>query len=148
MEITKVFRCLVAALLGLFALSIALSFFEPDLPDALNAYLEGDGASPVVSIFISGPLSLQILLVTLALTFLIAFIASCIGLLIFRRWARAMFIGVAVAGFAFIFWMGVTFTTPVLTAVNTLINMINGAILVMLLFDPIKAKFARPSAPA
>lgn len=144
---TKVFRGLVASSLGLFALSIGISFLEPDFPDAVNEYLDGDGAGPLLSGLFSGPLSLQILLGALVLGFLAAYLASCVGLLLFRRWARATFIGVAVAGIVVIPWEGVSLTTPLMSLVETLFSMIDGAILVMLLFDPIKAKFAKSSSP-
>ncbi|HEU5138272.1 MAG TPA: hypothetical protein VFU13_24210 [Steroidobacteraceae bacterium] len=145
MEITKVFRGLVAGSLALFAISIFISFVEPPVPDEVNAYLEGEGASPLFSIFESGPLSLQILLGALMAGFLIAYLASCIGLLMFQRWARATFIGVAVVGIVVLPWEGVTFTTPLTSTIETLFSMIDGALLAMLLFDPIKSKFAKPA---
>jgi hypothetical protein len=145
---TKVFRGLVAGSLVLFVVVIAIGIFEPELPDEVNAYLEGEGAGPVFSALESGSVSLQILGVALMVGFLVAYVASCIGLLMFRRWARATFIGVAVVGLAATPWLGASLYTPLTSTVETLFNMIDGAILVTLLFDPIKAKFADRTARA
>lgn len=148
MEITKVFRGLVVSSLVLFVVSACVGLLEPEYPEAVNAYLEGDGASPLFRDLDSRPTSYLIVLVVSALAFLIAFLASNIGLLMFKRWARTTFIVVTLAAFAFIPVQGVSFTTPLMSALNWLYAMIDGAILAMLLFDPIKAKFAKPSAPA
>jgi hypothetical protein len=148
MDIPKIFRGLVAGSLALFALSLIIGFFEPAFPDEVNAYLEADGASPLFHLLDSGPLGLQILVWALVLGFLVAYLASCVGMLMFRRWARATFIAVAVVGIIILPFEGASFGTPLQSTVDTLFSMIDGALLVMLLFDPIKARFDNPSAAA
>lgn len=143
MEITKIFRGLVAASLVLFALGTVTSFLEPEFPDAVNAYVEGEAAGPLFGNLDSRPTSHLIVVVASAVAFLIAYLASCIGLLMFKRWARPLFIGVAVVGIVVLPFEGVTLTSPLLSTVETLFSMVDGALLVMLLFDPIKAKFAK-----
>jgi hypothetical protein len=144
MEITKIFRILVWSYLALFAVSIAAAFFEPDLPEPVSEYLDGDGAGPFMSALYSGTLGMQIALGALFLGFLVACIASLFGLLEYRRWARAIFIATNLLGFALIPSMGASLSTPLQSGIDTLLCMLDGAILVMLLVDPIKAKFAKP----
>ena len=78
MDTTKVFRFLVLGSLALIVLTAVAAFFEPELPEAVAAYMDGEGAGPLYQNFESGPLSMQIALGALLLGFLAAHVAACI----------------------------------------------------------------------
>ncbi len=142
METTKVFRFLVLGSLALVIFTAVAAFYEPALPEAVTAYLDGEGAGPLYRNLDTGPLSTQIALGALLVGLLAAHVASCIGMLMFRSWARVTFIGTIVVGLALIPPGGSMLLGPLQSALDALFNMVDGAILVMLLVDPIKAKFA------
>ncbi len=89
-----------------------------------------------------------VFIVVAFVVYLIAYLASLIGLLRFRSWARWLFI--IVIGLTLIFTIsgGTTLSKPLESLVYTAGNMVDGAILTLLFIEPIRARFRdEPIAP-
>jgi hypothetical protein len=142
MDSIKLFRALVQASLALLAVSIAISFFGDELPEEVTAYLDGEAAGPLSSALLSERAGVQIAVGALMMAYLVAWIASMLGLLGFRPWARTGFIALTVAGFPLLLVAGSSLMSPLEGTLEALLNTCSGAILALLFTEPVRSAFA------
>ena len=95
MAAITIFRGLIITALALFAAQVAtgvMAYFGPEVPAAVQTYLDTKNAGTLSNVFSEANLGTQIAVGILMLLYLVAFIAALVGLLGFRRWARWLFI--------------------------------------------------------
>ena len=137
MDTVRVFRRLVTAELFLLVLYIAYSFFEPDLPVAIQTWLENEGAGPLLSwLHAQEFASASIVGLAVIVGFLLLYVASLVGLLALRGWARTAYLLLTLLGVVLTPFVGYTVLPPVAALLDTLAHLLNGAVAAMLLFIP------------
>ncbi len=151
MAAVTIFRGLVLAAFAVLLANIAsgfMAYFGPVLPVEVQNYLDSQNVGTMANVFSEANWGTQVAVGIAFVVYLIAYLASLIGLLRFRGWARWLFI--IVIGLTLIFTIsgGTTISTPIESLVFTAGNMVDGAILTLLFIEPIRAKFRdEPIAP-
>jgi hypothetical protein len=151
MAAVTIFRGLVLAAFAVLLANIAsgfMAYFGPALPTEVQAYLDSRNVGTMANVFSEANWGTQVAVGIAFVAYLIAYLASLIGLLRFRGWARWLFI--IVIGLTLIFTIsgGTTISTPIESLVFMAGNMVDGAILTLLFIEPIRAKFRdEPIAP-
>ena len=142
-----IFRGLVIAALILLAITLIATWTEPDVPEAVAAYLDSQNVSSLGAVLAHGNLGAQILVGAVIFGYLVAYVVSLVGVLAFQRWARVLFIMLMPLSLVLQAALGTTLDRPIDTF-NTAAAMIDGALLVLLFVEPVRARFrGTPPAP-
>jgi hypothetical protein len=143
MDSIKLFRALIIAMLVCFIATILAVIFGPAPPDEITAWFDENGGGLLAPLFMPESWGPMISLFAVCLALLIVWIASLIGMWKFRSWSPKAYIAVTVFGLVLLPLGGQTWTTPLESTFNALMLMCEGAVLVLLFVDPIRAEFAR-----
>ena len=129
------FRCLVVCSLLLILAAAVVDWVFPSLiSESLTTAIENE---PVPSFLENHPfISLAFLL-----PWLVAFLASTIGLLFFRRWARAVAFYSTLAGFGLYPFFGPELSSALASALTDASSMLWGAILALAYYSPLNERF-------
>jgi hypothetical protein len=148
MNSIKIFRLLIVAelLLGIASPLLAFTDTEP-LPPELDAYLEGPGAGVVMRLMQSDSNTVMYAAAVLLVGFFMAYLASLIGLLLLKRWARLVYIATFFIGLVLWPLMGASISTPAADVVEYLLNTCSGAILALLFIGPVRERFMQRLDP-
>jgi hypothetical protein len=136
----------------LFVADLALGLIDPALPEPVAAYLD-ENMGPLFAALDTGAIGLKLSVGALLFAYLAAWITALVGLLKFRRWARALFLVTVGLNLVLLTSGGTTLTSPLQSAMSTLASMAEGAIVVLLFVEPVRSEFARkhfgfPAPPA
>jgi hypothetical protein len=141
MDVIKLFRILILASFALLALSLLFFWGAEEPPEPVAAWLGSEAAGPLFSAISDESLFGQVLTLVMALVFIGAYVASLVGMLGYRAWARMVFIGVTVLGFALIPFSGSSLASPMESTFDTLLSACDGALLALLLTEPVAGRF-------
>ena len=129
------YRWLVLASVFFMAASTAVALLVPSLiPVALTVALESE---PVEGFLADHPF----IMLALTLPWLIAGLASTVGLLFFRHWARTVALYSTVLGFVFYPFFGPTVTSALANALSEASYVLWGAVLALSFYGPISERF-------
>jgi hypothetical protein len=134
MDSTRVLRGLVVAEVLLITGSLSFSLFEPEVPEAVRTWLEGQARGPLIRVLESGEWSLRLAIGTLLLAVLGVYVAAILGLLTWRRWAPPLYIAATVGGLLILPSMGYSLESPTTVLLSAMRSMVTGLIIAMLLF--------------
>jgi hypothetical protein len=141
-QAARIFRALIIADAVLLLAAVAAAFVEPDLPDAVVQYLEADAGPLTTELYGATPAEGQLwAYFAAALMYVLACVASMVGLYLFKPWARMLFTAVIVVTLLMTLFMGSSIATPVMTMLDNLLYMCDGAIVAMSFSDPIRDRF-------
>lgn len=146
MDAVKLFRGLVVASLALLAASFASLLITPDLPEPISDWIGSEGAGPLFA-WVDYESTGWLLLIGAVLLWTGAHVAALLAALRFRRWSRAFLIISTAVGLALLPFTGFTLNSALDTTLDTLLNTCDGALLVMLLLEPIRGRFRSGIAP-
>ncbi len=146
MATISIFRGLLIAALVLLVVGLISAWTEPEVPEAVAAYLDSLNEGSLGAALEHGNLGTRILVGLLAGGYLLAYLVSLVGLLRFQRWARTLFIMLMPLSLALEAAMGTSLSGP-MDAFESAALMIDGALLVLLFVDPVRARFRGQAAP-
>jgi hypothetical protein len=148
MDPARILQVLVIAEVLLTGSSILFSFFEPDVPEPVETWLNAEAAGPLMKVLDSGEWSLRLAIGALMLVLLGVYLTAIAGLLTFRNWARPLYIAATLGGLVILPSMGYSLASPTAMLLSTASNMVTGTIMAMLLFVPaVRERFRAPAAP-
>ena len=148
MDAFKLFRVLIIAKLAGMIASVLASFFGPAPPHEVTDWFDRSGGGLLAPVFESENWSAILALLGFCLAYVVAWVATLIGMMRFRPWSRMWFIAMSVLGFLWLPVIGQTWTTPLEGLFNGLILMCQGAVLALLFVEPVAGRFRRESQPA
>ena len=129
------FRCLVlCSVLLLFASAIVDWLFPYLVSQAITTAIENE---PMPSFLENHPF----LALTLLLPWLIVVLASTIGLLFFKRWARVLALYSTLFSFGFYPLLGLSVSSALATAFSDASLMLWGAVLALAYYAPVSERF-------
>jgi hypothetical protein len=149
MDTVRVFRRLVMAQLFLFLVFLVLAVVFPvSLPQEVQSWLDTDGAGPLVPLlYDSEGSSSNIAGWAVLIALMVLYITVLVGLLALKRWARILYLLCTVGSLALMLVLGYTVVSPVDNLLFSLDYLMDGAVIVMLLFVPaVRDRFA-PAPP-
>jgi hypothetical protein len=138
---TTVLRALVTTEIVLLTVSVLTVFLPSETTPAIDEYLEGPGAGPLLRIVDVDPTPATYLLVALLAVFLAIYVASLIGLLCLKSWSRRLYVCSFVVGACIHPFMGSLLVDPINGTVNYIAAACSGAILATLFLSDAKAIF-------
>lgn len=135
--LSKLCRGLIVAGAVCGILLLGLGFSEPAEVEALRElWQEASGQTQEVSVLI-----FQLVVAVIGLGILIA---SLIGLYRFEAWGRKLFVAAVICGFMVTLFFGDTFYVSSLeSVVETVLCMIDGALLVLVYLTPLATRFEK-----
>jgi hypothetical protein len=138
-RLTRLFRGALIAewILALSAAVVAIAT-QPLLPPELRAYLDGQADAPL-----NGR---DLLEIAIGIIFLGLAASSTVGLFLFKRWARRLFVALTVTGFIPIVVLGPTVETGAATALAEMATLLSGIILALIYGSPVRDHFEKPPA--
>jgi hypothetical protein len=149
MPVEKIFRALIYATLTLLVAGVLAGVFAPGVPEEISDQLDAENNGLLAKLLDSDSLPVSSAVLAVLIVFLCLWIASLVGMLGFRRWARAMFILLTPIGVLLEGVMGASVVGPAEAMVGTAYMMCQGALLVLLFVDPVRSRFlAAPVLPA
>jgi hypothetical protein len=138
----KAFRLLVIAEILLTILSVVLAFLPVGrLPPAVEDYLDEEGASPLMQLLDTDSVGLLVTVCAILAAFVGAYVASLIGLLMLKHWARMLYVAIFIAGVALYPFMGAAIAPPVSSTVDYLLSACSGAIVALLCMNSVREHF-------
>jgi len=140
MNHVRLFRVLVGTQIATVVLSIAASFrLERTLPAALQAYLREHQDAPPDGMAVAVGVSSVVLLA--------AMVVAWIALLRFWRIGPWFYLATTVSGLVLTLATGPSVTTAVETMLDTASSTMAGAVLALVFFSDLRAKFGLATAP-
>ena len=130
------FRCLV---LGSVFLAIASTVVDCIFPTLISQTLSMAFENEPVPRFLEDHPFISL---TILLPWLVAVLLSTIGLLFFKRWARAIALYSTVCGFALYPFFGPTLSSAWASMLNEVSFMLWGAALALSYYSPLNARFS------
>jgi hypothetical protein len=144
MQAIRALRALVLTEIALVTASVLAEFIAQDpLPAAVDEYLAGPGAGPLFSALQDE--SSLVLFGLLAVLFC-AYIAALVGLLLLKPWARRIYVIVFIAGVCLDPFFGTSLVSPLVGTIDYLAVACSGAILALLFFGDVRARFEHSDA--
>jgi hypothetical protein len=145
MAASSIFRGLIIASLALLVVTFIATWTVPDLPEDVAAYIDSQNVSSLGAALAHGNVGTQLLVGILIYGFFFAYVVALIGLLRFQGWARTLFIMLVPLSLALQAAQGTTISRPIDTF-DMAAAMINGALLVLLFVEPVRARFREAAA--
>jgi hypothetical protein len=146
MAASSIFRGLIIAALTVLLIQLVATWTGPELPEDITAWLDSQNLSSLGAALAHGNLGTQLVVGVLIYGFVFAYVIALLGLLAFHRWARVLFIMLMPLRLALQAALGTTISRPVDTF-NSAAFMIDGAMLVLLFVEPVRARFRAAPAP-
>jgi hypothetical protein len=115
-----------------FILSLTLEY---TLPPVLQDYLRAQAEAPLT--LYHG------LFYGFALLFFGAYVVATIGLYFFKSWSRRLYLISTAVGYLLTPFLGPIVEPAIATAINYLVSLIGGMILVVIYFTPLSSRFER-----
>jgi len=130
--ITTVLRALVVTEIVLLAASVLTVLLPSETHPAVDEYLEGPGAGPLVRLIDADPTALTYVLGVLLAVFVVIYVASLVGLLCLKPWSRRLYVLSFIAGASLYLFMGSSLVDPISATLDYLAAACSGAILATL----------------
>lgn len=138
MNTSKIIRSSIIVQWALIALGFTISFFEENnLPPALKNYLKLENEAGLSNIETIGLCLLSVAL--------LGFIVSSIGVYLFKRWSRSLYLWSNIFGFWTLPFLGVTITTPYSDMFGGASTFVIGMTVGLLYFSDAKEHFEKTS---
>lgn len=147
MAMLSIFRGLIFAALAFLAVLLIATWAGPDYPEEVTAFLTRENQGTLSVMLDAGSRGSQLAVGLLLLAYLGGYFAALLGMLTYRRWARVLFIVLLPVAFVLQGAVGTTIYTPLESVMEMTTHMINGALLVLLFVDPVRARFREPALP-
>ena len=141
MPATSVLRALVITEIVLLAASVLTMFLPSEATPALDEYLEGPGAGPLFRLVEAEPTAITYVLGALLVVFVAIYVASIVGLLCLRSWARRLYVISVIVGVCVFPFLGSSLTDPISGTIDYLAAVCSGAILATLFLSDAKVLF-------
>ena len=141
MPATNVLRALVITEVVLLAASVLTVFLPSETPSAVDEYLEGPGAGPLFRAFDADPTAATYTLGAVLVVFVAIYVASLIGLLWLKSWARRLYVVSFVVGACVFPFLGSSLVDPISGTIDYLGAVCSGAILATLFLSDVKVVF-------
>jgi hypothetical protein len=139
--IATVLRALVIAEAALLTGSVLTVFLPDETTPAVDEHLEGPGAGPLVRLIDAEPTALTYILGAVLVLFVAVYVASLVGLLCLKRWARRLYAISFIAGVCLYPFMGHSLTDPISGTIDFLAAACSGAILAVVFLTDAKTHF-------
>ena len=143
MQATRILRALVITEFVLLVASILLVFLPDETPEAVNDYLNGPGAGPILRLVDSESTTAAIVVGALTAIITVTYLVCLIGLLRLKPWARSLYVVLFVAGVCIYPFLGSSLVDPVSGAMEYLAAVCTGAVLVILFLSDVRTHFER-----
>ena len=141
MDVFKLFRGLIWFSLGLAPASASAVFLAEEPPDEVASYFYEEAAGPLYSLLDTDSTSGVTLLIIVLVAFIGSWFAALLGMLAWKSWSRTLFFAVCIFSFALLPLGGTTYATSLQVSLEALTYASEGALLVLLLVDPIRGRF-------
>jgi hypothetical protein len=123
------------------AASVLTVFLPSETPSAVDEYLEGPGAGPLFRSFDSDLTAASYIIGALLFVFFTIYVASLIGLLLLKPWARRLYVFTFVVGACVFPFSGTSLVDPISGTVDYLGAVCSGAILATLFLSEVRIVF-------
>jgi hypothetical protein len=144
MDVYKLFRAVILVALALFTLFVASVLLEPEYPEVIAAYLDGDGSGPLRDLLNSDSPPVRYASLGILLAAMGTWLSALVGMFSFSPWSRKVYIAVVALGILLMPFMGDEFSFPASGTIQSLLLMCDGALVALLLTAPIRERFLRP----
>jgi hypothetical protein len=142
MDVYKLFRWVILAALALFTLMVITLLLEPEYPEVIAAYLDGEGSGPLRDLTLSDVAIVRYGSLGILLAAMGAWLCALVGMFSFSPWSRKVYIAVVALGILLMPFMGDDFSFPASGTILTLLSMCDGALVALLLTAPIRERFS------
>jgi hypothetical protein len=146
MDVYKLFRTVILVALALFTLLVISLLLEPEYPEVVAAWLDGEGSGPLRDLLNSESAPVRYGSLAILLAALVAWLSALVGMFGFSPWSRKVYIAVVALCMLMMPFMGDEFSFPLSGTLQSLLLMCDGALVVLLLTAPIRERFHPPAA--
>ncbi len=141
-----IYRGLALAALVLLVVGLVATWTAPEVPEAVATYLDSRNQGSLGAALEHGNLGTRLMVGALLVGYLLAYVVSLIGLLKFQRWARILFIMLVPLSLVLEAAKGTSLGGP-LDTFRSCALLIDGALLVLLFVEPVRARFRAADPP-